>query len=183
MMGTLVLAGCQTTSHQYAGPQRGADEIGVVRGVSVVQGVGDNPNVVMLAWKVDGQVPQSEQAMTHAWGLLPGAHELGVAVSLGTLLPVTLRQFQGTYWIPLNVEAGYVYDLYSESIDGRAPKEVCALKTPRAAWPARIKAGEPLPAGVLVAACGTPRNPVESYALKPCSGVGSCPVKDEFIKP
>lgn len=182
---SLLLTGCETTSHQYAGPARPLTDVASIAGVSVVESKAGRPDIVMNTWKIDGAAPKSDLSVTRMYALLPGRHEVGVSLALVTLLPMTLRRFSGTYWVPFEAEAGYTYLFYADHQEGGAkpPRQVCALRIAKEAWPLQLAEDMQMPSGVTVAGCGTPRQALEHYELRMCSGVGSCPITDEYVKP
>jgi len=121
--------------------------------------------------------------MTHAWAVLPGKTEVGATLSLVTIFPMTLRRFEGTHWIPFEAEAGKTYQFYAEVTEGDLPLKVCALEISNQITPTGLTKGMRMPSGVKISGCGTPKNPIQTYELRVCGGVGSCQISDATLKP
>jgi hypothetical protein len=149
----------------------------------VIEGKPDHPDMVLSLWRIDGAAPKSGAGVTRYYGLLPGNHQIGVILALVNPFPAMLSRFEGTYWIPFEAEPGYFYQLYAKHNGDSVPPQVCALRVANADFPIHIPEGMPIPSQAKIVGCGSPKKPVEDYALRDCNFPNRCRLSDEFIKP
>lgn len=180
----VALTGCNRISYHYMGDQRPDHEVSMIRVMSVVKGKDRNPDIVLSAWKFNGNTPEFDiiWGSPHAYAFLPSTQEVGVSLSLVTLLPLTVRQFSAIYWVPIESEPGYIYEFHAKLGSERAPSQVCAIRVSKNTWPLPMTEDMEMPEGATVVGCGRPRESIDSYSFRLCS-IGTCPISDEYNKP